>query len=197
MVCRACHRSSVFVLAQTENHERVKAIFKMQNELVSGNGSLNDIARFVAVVSKLNFQSREVPDHLPQPIENAMQEASRCMVAQCWNASAAMFRLALDLATKSLLPEEGEPSASVRRNLGLRLRWLFENSKLPVDLQDLSECIQKDGNDGAHDGNLTEQVAEDLHDFAFELLRRIYTEPKRIELAKERRVRRRQFREAE
>lgn len=58
-------------------------------------------------------------------------------------------------------------------------------------LRELSLCIKEDGNDGAHAGSLTKDDAEDLLDFTFALLERIYTEPERLRLAQERRNARR------
>lgn len=69
--------------------------------------------------------------------------------------------------------------------------WLFETGRLPDSLKDLSSCIKEDGNDGAHAGNLKKSDADDLLDFTSVLLERIYTEPERLRLAKERRDARR------
>jgi hypothetical protein len=104
-----------------------------------------------------------------------------------------MFRLCLDLSTRALLPEANEAGLNntIRRNLGHRLPWLFDNGRLPEALRDLSSCLKDDGNDGAHEGTLSEADAEDLSEFAFIMLERIYTEPKRIEIAKFRRQERR------
>lgn len=104
-----------------------------------------------------------------------------------------MFRLALDLATAPLLPDisEAEPGWKIRHDLGLRLQWMFDNGKPPVDLKDLSDCVREDGNDGAHRGNVEAADAEDLRDFSFELLDRIYSEPGRLLAAKARRDARR------
>jgi hypothetical protein len=82
-------------------------------------------------------------------------------------------------------------NAKIRRSLGLRLKWLFEQSLLPNALEDLSSCIKEDGNDGAHEGTLGKEDAEDILDFTFALLERMYTEPERLRLAKERREARR------
>ena len=93
-----------------------------------------------------------------------------------------------------MLPKKGEedgPNLSERRYLGSRLSWLFDNGKLPADLRRLSACIKDDGNDGAHDGTLTKEDAEDQLDFTYIFLERVYTEPKRIELAEKRRKERR------
>ncbi len=104
-----------------------------------------------------------------------------------------MFRKCLDLATRPLLPE-GEITglnSRVRRDLGLRLPWLFENGKLPPDLKTLAECIREDGNDAAHSGALTKDDALDLMEFAEAVLERLFTEPEKLRQAEIRRVARR------
>ena len=115
------------------------------------------------------------------------------MAVNCFNAAGTMYRLCLDLATRDLLPVENADglNSKIRFSLGLRLQWLFNNGKLPSGLQDLSSCVKEDGNDGAHEGTLTKPDADDLQDFTIALLERIYTEPRRIEAAKERRDARR------
>jgi len=101
-----------------------------------------------------------------------------------------MFRLCIDIVTRGMLPEENVKglNARVRRDLGLRLPWMFDNDILPESIRELSSCIKDDGNDGAHEGTLRKQDAEDMLDFTYAMLERLYTEPKRIELAKERRA---------
>ena len=116
-----------------------------------------------------------------------------CLAVRCYNAAGTMFRLCVDLATRSLLPH-GEITGlnpKKRRDLGLRLPWLFANNHLPAALHDLSTCIKDDGNDGAHSGTLGKDDAEDLLDFTTALLERLYTEPEVLKLAKERREARR------
>jgi hypothetical protein len=63
-----------------------------------------------------------------------------------WNTAATMFRLAIDLATKPLLPVEDRDGLNrkTRRELGLRLPWLFDHGLLPNDLRDLSSCVHQD-----------------------------------------------------
>lgn len=104
-----------------------------------------------------------------------------------------MFRLCVDFGTQELLPPDGEvggPNARQRRDLGLRLQWLFANGKLPEELHDLAHCIKEDGNDGAHRGTLSEADVDDLLDFTAHLLERRYTFPKRIADAAVRRAER-------
>lgn len=95
------------------------------------------------------------------------------------------------MATKELLPPEGqEPGNKVRRSLGLRMGWLFDNQVLPQAMRDLAECVKDDGNDGAHDGLLDKTSAIDLEEFTYVLLERLYTEKARLEEAKLRRQKR-------
>lgn len=162
-----------------------------ENAVTAIDISLNDLVDFERVITNLDRNTNKPPEHLPESINDVVVEANKCLSAQCWNAAGAMYRLALDLSTKELLPDQGEPAAKVRRNLGLRLPWLFDKGLLPADLKSLAECLQQDGNDGAHDGTLQKEDAEDLHDFTFELLRRLYTEPARVRIANDRRIERR------
>jgi hypothetical protein len=161
-------------------------------------GSLNDIFRVSGHVSLKDEASEAAPEHIPENIRDAFAEGASCLAMRCHNAAGAMFRLCVDLATRQLVPDPDKlpaeikpPNEKQRRDLGLRLRWLFENGFLPADVKDLSHCIKEDGNDGAHTGLLTQADAEDLVDFTRLLLERLYTDPKRIELAALRRETRR------
>lgn len=200
-VCRSCHKSSIMLVSQIEIPDReTEKYFRGTNCPILYEGSLNDLLRFERLITIRDVAQSDPPDHLPDQIDDVMREGNVCLATQCWNAAGAMYRLALDLATKDLLPPEGEeggPNARTRRSLGLRCEWLFENGRLPADLHDLAECLREDGNDGAHDGTLTEAEAEDLRDFSFELLRRMFTEPERLRLATERRDARREARDSQ
>lgn len=187
-VCRNCEKSTVFLVTQSATHSDML----IRNGLKNFGGAVNqfvDVKRFIGIQDN---QVRNPPAHLPENIDAIFKEGMACLAIGCNNAAATMFRLCLDLATKSLLPEEDETlNNRIRRNLGLRLPWLFEHQILPIALEDLSSCIKDDGNDGAHEGILNEAEAADILDFTFILLERLYTEPKRLEIAAERRAERR------
>ena len=74
-------------------------------------------------VSVADRAARPSPEHVPDPIAAAFNEGAKCLAINCFNAAAAMFRLALDLATQELLPSDDAefPNARTRRMLGLRL----------------------------------------------------------------------------
>lgn len=134
---------------------------------------------------------------MPERLANVFKEAETCLTVGCWNAAGSMFRACVDLATKPLLPKEETPGLNhrTRRDLGLRLPWLFDNGRLPNDVREISSCIREDGNDGAHQRTLTKEDAEDLLDFTVALLERLFTEPRRLEIAQERRKERRERKE--
>lgn len=188
-ICRACNRSIVFVLSQKEIGD--EDIIK--KGLVNFARAVNQLMTVEGHISLKDTASEQPPDYLPENIEAAFREGATCMAVGCYNAAGTMFRLCADLATRAMLPE-GEVeglNARTKRNLGLRIPWLLDNGVLPEALRDLSSCIKDDGNDGAHEGTLSQEDAEDILDFTYLLLERIYTEPKRIELANKRRQTRR------
>ena len=189
-ICRQCRRSTIFVLSESSNgnYEYVH-----KTGLVEINGAVNRYITIEGTITLKDTATVEPPLHVPGRIDAVFQEGAKCLVVDCNNAAGTMFRLCIDLATRTLLPEEETEglNRATRRNLGLRLPWLFDNGHLPEGLRQLSTCVKEDGNDGAHAGNLTTKDAEDLLDFTTVLLERLYTEPERLRLAEERRRQRR------
>jgi hypothetical protein len=186
-ICRHCNRATIFVLTQKDpKYEGILTV----NLLSDIPGSVNGYVNKEGFISLKDMGAIKPPEHLPEDINKIFSEGAVCMAVQCFNAAGTMFRLCIDLATRSMIPKEDVDGLNnkTRRDLGLRLPWLFNNGKLPEGLKELSECIKDDGNDGAHQGNLTEREAEDLLDFTFAMLERLYTEPERLKLAKERRT---------
>jgi hypothetical protein len=191
-ICRHCKRSTTFKIYQTDGEI---------SELLSSEGpfaidqTLNPHFEVNGFICIRDLGADEPPEHVPEPVAAAFREGATSLATECWNAAGAMFRLTIDLATKPLLPNEGEDvaglNAKVRRDLGLRLPWLFKNNRLPSDLQELSSCVREDGNDGAHTGTLTKPEAQDLLDFTRALLERMYTQSERLRLATKRREQRR------
>lgn len=189
-VCRRCKRTTVHVLADSPNkdynHLHRVGLFGLQ-EAVNNYVTLHG---FISLKDRATVAS---PDHVPDDIAEVFAEGATCLAVGCYNAAGTMFRLCVDLATKALLPTEEVEGLGgrTRRDLGLRLPWLFANGKLPPTLAELSTCVREDGNDAAHAGNLQKEDAEDLLDFTTALLERLYTEPAQLRLAGERRLSRR------
>jgi Domain of unknown function (DUF4145) len=138
-----------FVVAQREIRAP-EAMFREPEGLVDYAGSINawvDIERFVNLRDRAKY---EAPEHVPDDNRNAFNEAATCLAVECWNAAGTMFRLCVHLSTRPMLPKEDAQglNAKTRRDLGLRLPWLFDNRLLPEGLRALSACIREDGNDG-------------------------------------------------
>ena len=189
-VCRHCRRATIFVLSQNVDAD-IHTVHK--NGLVQIKGAVNTYMNIEGFINLKDIATTSPPEHLPKDIEAAFKEGATCLSVGCHNAAGTMFRLCVDLATRSSLPEQDIQglNAKIRRNLGLRLPWLFDNGYLPEALRELSSCVKEDGNDGAHVGSLKKGDAGDLLDFTVALLERMYTEPERLQLAKQRRDSRR------
>jgi hypothetical protein len=186
--CRNCKRVSILGCS-TDNNRLAQNIEKAFND----HSLLSDCVRTNNFVSLADVEATPPPQHLPDKIYNAFVEGSKCYAAGCYNGAGAMFRLSLDLASKSLLPQDDVRINHRQKNyLADRLEWLFDNNHWPSSLKEMVTCIRQDGNDGAHDGELGEMEAFDIMDFTSMVLEKIYTEPERIRISKERRQGRKQ-----
>jgi Domain of unknown function (DUF4145) len=196
-VCRHCSRSTTFVVSmKPSSPDIINKFSKSLGLVVEFDGALNQLFSIDRYIGLRDLVDRKPPEHLPEELVSAFQEGATCLSIGCYNAAATMFRLCIDLVTRPPLPDAADkakpqPNAKVRRDLGLRLQWLFDNGILPGALRELAKCIREDANDGAHVGNLSKEDAEDVADFATSILERLCTEPKRLELAELRRVERR------
>jgi hypothetical protein len=196
-VCRNCHFSTVFVIRQRADAD--DKLLASHPTLVTLGSAINRLFDWEGYICLKDMGVLAPPEHVPSEIANAFREGATSVRTNCFNAAGAMFRLVIDLTTRPLLPpevkdgqkEEEGLNRKIRRDLGLRLPWLFKTGRLPLDLEGLSHCIREDGNDGAHQGTLTIEEALDLQDFAVALLERQFTQPERLRLASERREKRR------
>lgn len=190
-VCRTCGHFTVFVLTQESSSH--SGVIQKPGFFRSYDGSANDFVRITGFVNLKDLSANKPPDHLPEEIAKVFREGATCLAVGCPNAAGAMFRSCVDMATRALLPpgEVEGLNSKIRRDLGLRLHWLFQHGLLAKDLESLSRCIREDGNDGAHAGILSVEDAQDLVDFIEALLERLYTEPARLKIAEDRRDARR------
>ncbi len=188
-VCRHCRHSTILAIADKD----FKEAQSMRGDDWMRLPSLTGRVIVKGFLSIADVKAKDAPEALPPEIEAAYREGAKCMAVGCYNAGATMFRLCLDHATRALLPDQDEQglTQNIRRSLGLRLQWLFRVGRLPEAFRDLATCVKDDGNDGAHAGNLSEDDADDLQEFAFVLLERLYTEPAKLKEAADRRAARR------
>lgn len=153
-----------------------------------------DDVSVIKFLTLADVNAEQAPQHLPKKIEAVFVEGSKCIATGCYNAAGAMFRLCLDLASKTLLPPDSsnEITSRQRKYLADRMDWLFEQKHWPESLRELATCIRHDGNDGAHDGDLGADEAHDLLEFTSLMLEKIYTEPEKIRISQKRRQERKQ-----
>ena len=182
-VCPKCHNEIAFVISEPydwETDERTERDHPMkQIGLIEYNFQIEGIVRVCDNVAILP------PDFIPQNIKAVFEEAIRCLSMQCWNAAGAMFRACLDLTTKDKLEKKYH-----RNSLLKRIDYFFEDGKLSNDLEELANCIRKDGNDGVHDATLKKDDSFEILNFTVMLLEEIYTTPEKIKQAKEKRDKR-------
>ncbi len=188
--CRRCKRSTVFVVSTNDFSDKAIDLSKMS--LSTLHMTLNDQFRIEGYINQANFLAAPPPESLPKDIEGAFREGATCLAVGCYNAAGTMFRLCVDLVTRPMLRSRDDatvpqPNGKQRRDLGLRLQWLFDNGLLPEGLRELAKAVREDANDGAHAGSLKKDDAEDLIDFTFALLDRLISEPERLKQAEERR----------
>jgi Domain of unknown function (DUF4145) len=193
--CRNCDRTTVYFLT-INSFDFAGGKYGRNPEQFpnSLNPMIEAPGRFVCI---RDLGAQQPPEHVPKEVANAFNQGATSIAVECWDAAAAMFRKSIDLATRPMLPQTDVNglNSKIRRDLGLRLPWLFDQGTLPKDLRELSTCVREDGNDGAHTGALTKEDAVDLLDFTTALLERIYTEPERLKIATTRRQERRKPKE--
>jgi hypothetical protein len=188
-------KSSVALIKLSDYDMRGK--YEASNSISALKGDIYGVFIFERFINISDVNAKPSPEYLPHHIEERFKEGTRCLAFGAYNAAASMFRLCLDMATKDLVTEarfaeELEmPTKKQTNRLADRLDWLFDNGLIAPDLRDLAGVVRQDGNDGAHDGTLTEHDSEDLYDFAYTLLGRLYTDPARVQEAKERQKARR------
>lgn len=179
--CRHCGHVSI-IRGQIYDSDLAENIARA----IEGYPRLNDcVSNALGFVSLADVDTDAAPQYLPQNIEAIYTEGSKCFAIGCYNAAGAMFRLCLDIATKSLLQEVDTHTMNhnQRSKLAFRLDWIFDNKYWADDLRELASCIKNNGNDGAHDGDLDAVDAEDLKDFTHLILERVYTIPARNKMA--------------
>jgi hypothetical protein len=191
-ICRNCRKATIYrahLKASGSSDEMAR-----DGSVSSQKGSVAKLITLDRFVTLRDNEPAAPPELVPDDISAVFREGSASYSGTCYNAAGAMFRLCLDMVTKALLPQDETPPTPNQRQRKIlfdRLAWLFEAGRLPKDLQAIADCVRDDGNDGAHDGTLTKEDAEDLLDFTTALLERVYTEPGRIAEATRRRIARR------
>src|SRR5690606_18694927 len=101
-ICRHCKRATIFILSESVNanyqHVHDTGILKLTE-------AVNRYCDVKGFVSLKDSATKLPPEHLPEQIELIFREGATCLSVGCYNAAGTMFRLCVDLSTKSMLPE--------------------------------------------------------------------------------------------
>lgn len=165
---------------------------RLREEIIKdGEKKIYGVDHIYRVTSLPNEGIQEIPElpENPPSLRNAYKEAIRCMDANCFLASAAMFRRALQIITRDILGAKHGTLASeikslvgTKNNLGVTLNNDFsENGYI------IKEC----GNQGAHpdkDPDLLEfshDDAKNLYNIFLEIVSELFVAPSVAKKAKE------------
>lgn len=123
-----------------------------------------------------------LPPYIPEAAGDAYLEAETAMNTGIYTGAAIMYRKALELGIKDF---SNEPK---KQDLMLRIDRLHTEGRITDALKDWAHTLRIHANDFAHDEpTATKEEAEQLQDFCYHIMLYLYTMPKQVELARERR----------
>lgn len=142
------------------------------------NGNFEAAARAHGVTIKRIYprpQSIKPPDHVPETADRAFTQAKDNQVRGNGDAAGAMYRKAIDVATRALDPVHAS------RPLASRIDALADAGRLTKSLQEWAHEIRLDGNDATHgDEELLPAEVAQLGAFTELFLTYTFTLPARV-----------------
>jgi hypothetical protein len=167
--CNACNQL-VCVATRNPSH--------LHNWITQSNGEFHNECRsqggaITAVYPKA--KRLEAPEHISPTVQRAFLQGADNASRKQSDAAAAMYRKALDVATKEL------DSGLAGKNLAPRIDALHKAGKLTDDLKEWAHLIRLDGNQGAHDEEeLSEEDVAQLASFTELFLTYTFTLPAQV-----------------
>jgi Domain of unknown function (DUF4145) len=129
------------------------------------------------VVSEI-WPTRNVPaapPHTPDPVKLRFLEGEDAFSRKKWNSAVAMYRSALDIATKAM--DGIPPNATFFK----RLEWLHENHGITPDIRAWADHVRVEGNAALHDPDeFAEGDAKSLRFFTEMFLRYVFELPGKV-----------------
>jgi hypothetical protein len=101
--CRHSSRTTTFVIAQKHIEDDGYLRDHSPEQFPS---NINDHFEHLGHISLKDAGASSPPDHVPPDLAKVLEEATKCVAFECWNAAGAMFRLCVDMAKEPLVPEE-------------------------------------------------------------------------------------------
>lgn len=116
--------------------------------------------------------SSSAPPHTPPAVAKRFMEGEDAYTRHSWNAAVAMYRSALDIATKAM---DGVPKGKTFYN---RLIWLHENHRITPEMKSWADHVRVEGNEALHDPeDFLEGDAKPLRLFTEMFLRYVFELP--------------------
>jgi hypothetical protein len=173
--CRACGSPNIVVF-------RDKVHRTAETDAFDASKEAPDPANFPRVAMIPERTMPAVPEHLPAAVQQAFDEAIRCVANQIWNAAGMSARRAIDVSTKSL----GDEYAAIT-NMNARINKLGADHRLTPDLVDWTHHVRLEGNDANHEIEpYSEPEARELVEIARYILTYLFTLPGMIAAARAR-----------
>jgi hypothetical protein len=112
------------------------------------------------------------PRHTPPPVKARFLEGEDAFSRRKWNSAVAMYRSALDIATKAM---NGVPANAA---FFKRLEWLHQNHGITPEIRDWADHVRVEGNAALHDPDeFAEDDAKSLRFFTEMFLRYVFELP--------------------
>jgi hypothetical protein len=112
------------------------------------------------------------PLHTPHSVKKRFLEGEDAFNRGNWNSAVAMYRSALDIATKSMKDIPGN------KNFYERLQWLHKENRITADIRSWADHVRVEGNNALHDPeDFEEDDARPLRLFTEMFLRYVFELP--------------------
>jgi len=112
------------------------------------------------------------PPHTPDPVKKRFLEGEDAFRRGNWNSAVAMYRSALDIATKAM---DGVPKGA---SFFGRLQWLHKNNGITPDIRAWADHVRVEGNAALHEPEeFSEDDAKALRFFTEMFLRYVFELP--------------------
>lgn len=180
-ICNHCAEPTIFLIHPKNDDSKHIPILNEDYQQ-----SINDYFTIKNITRPPENISYQCPEHVPDSIQAKFDEAAQCHANDCIVASSIMLRLCLEKVIKNLLKTNEEQE----RKLFDGIKTLSEKNIISKKIYNFAEEIRSDGNYAAHEGEMSLENLEDLFDFTIALLEDVYTQPKKLELSRERRAQR-------
>lgn len=126
--------------------------------------------------------SIDAPENIPAGVEKAFKQAAGSRRAGHYDAAAAMYRKAMELALKGLSPE------IEAWKIEKRIDKMAAEGLITNDLKDWAHELRLDGNDAVHEDEMTREVIDQMHSLCTFLLTYLFTLPEQVNAARARRA---------